>query len=87
MARFWRIPPSSTSTDILPTPSTYRCYFAAYEALIQHHVRSKGVKREDVSPLWAVGYGAAAGKCLEQSRCILETVSFYLIRCVLGFGL
>lgn len=38
----------------------YGAYFWAYEKLMQREVRN-GVKREDVSPVKAVLYGAAAG--------------------------
>jgi len=37
------------------------CYFLTYEALVQRHLRMEGGERGDISPLWAVGYGAAAG--------------------------
>ena len=37
------------------------CYFLTYEALVQRHLKSTGGGRGDISPLWAVGYGAAAG--------------------------
>lgn len=37
------------------------CYFLTYEALVQRHLRKEGGERGDISPLWAVGYGAAAG--------------------------
>lgn len=37
------------------------CYFLTYEALVQRHLRVNGGERGDISPLWAVGYGAAAG--------------------------
>lgn len=39
----------------------YGCYFAAYEWLVQRHIRENGGSRADISPLYAVGYGAAAG--------------------------
>lgn len=39
----------------------YGFYFTAYEYLVQRHLKSTGMKREDISPLWAVTYGAAAG--------------------------
>ncbi|WVR09523.1 hypothetical protein IAU60_006591 [Kwoniella sp. DSM 27419] len=42
----------------------YGCYFLAYEALVQRHIRTTGLAREDISPLWAVTYGAAAGYAL-----------------------
>jgi solute carrier family 25 carnitine/acylcarnitine transporter 20/29 len=37
------------------------CYFLTYEALVQRHLKQSGGNRGDISPLWAVGYGAAAG--------------------------
>ncbi|WVN86295.1 uncharacterized protein L203_101458 [Cryptococcus depauperatus CBS 7841] len=42
----------------------YGCYFMAYEALVQKYIQSTGLKREDISPLWAVTYGAIAGYAL-----------------------
>lgn len=38
-----------------------RSYFLVYEWLVQRHLRTTGARREDVSPVWAVTYGAAAG--------------------------
>lgn len=37
------------------------CYFLTYEALVQRHLKVNGGERGDISPLYAVGYGAAAG--------------------------
>ncbi|EIW68366.1 hypothetical protein TREMEDRAFT_32480 [Tremella mesenterica DSM 1558] len=42
----------------------YGSYFLAYEYLVQRHIRTKGVKREDIAPIWSVTYGAAAGYAL-----------------------
>ncbi|WWD19161.1 hypothetical protein CI109_103619 [Kwoniella shandongensis] len=42
----------------------YGCYFMAYEAMVQQHLKRTGMAREDISPLWAVAYGAAAGYAL-----------------------
>ena len=39
----------------------------AYEALVQRHLKTYNVKREDISPLWAVTYGALAGYALWAS--------------------
>lgn len=36
-------------------------YFLVYEYLVQAHCARHGCGREDVSPLWALSYGAAAG--------------------------
>ena len=41
-----------------------RSYFLAYEWLVQKHIRDKGVKRDEISPVWAVTYGGAAGFAL-----------------------
>lgn len=38
----------------------YGAYFWAYEKLMQREIR-KGIRREDVSPVKAVLFGAAAG--------------------------
>lgn len=45
-------------------PLSRRSYFFAYEALMQRHLRQTGLRREDVSPGFAVLYGAAAGYAL-----------------------
>lgn len=42
----------------------YGSYFAAYEYLVQRYTRENGIKREEVSPVWAVTFGAAAGYAL-----------------------
>ncbi|UOH83011.1 hypothetical protein LQV05_005724 [Cryptococcus neoformans] len=42
----------------------YGCYFLAYEALVQRHLRATNLSRDQISPLWAVTYGAAAGYAL-----------------------
>jgi hypothetical protein len=41
-----------------------RSYFLAYEWLVQKHIRDNGVRRDEISPLWAVTYGGAAGFAL-----------------------
>lgn len=44
-----------------------RSYFLAYEWLVQRHVRVNGVRREDISPVWSMTYGATAGYALWAS--------------------
>lgn len=44
----------------------YGAYFWAYEKLMQREIR-KGVRREDVSPVKAVLFGAAAGYAVRSS--------------------
>ena len=41
--------------------SGYGIYFWAYEKLMQREMAKKGIRRDDVSPVNAVLYGAAAG--------------------------
>lgn len=49
-------------------PPIFSSYFAAYEALVQNHLKSSpGLTRSDISPVWAVTYGAAAGYALWAS--------------------
>lgn len=52
------------ASTILRDGAGYGSYFLAYEWLVQRHIRVNNVKREDISPLWAVTYGAAAGFAL-----------------------
>ncbi|KAJ3865566.1 mitochondrial carrier domain-containing protein [Lentinula novae-zelandiae] len=42
----------------------YGVYFLAYEKLVQREMRLKGIRREELSPMNAVLYGAAAGYAL-----------------------
>ena len=42
----------------------FRSYFTAYEATIQYVCKSQNISRDQVSPLWAVGSGVAAGYAL-----------------------
>ncbi|EMD33691.1 hypothetical protein CERSUDRAFT_117772 [Gelatoporia subvermispora B] len=42
----------------------YGIYFAAYEKLMQHEMRKKGIRRDQVNPANAVLFGAAAGYAL-----------------------
>lgn len=39
----------------------YGAYFWTYEELMQRHMAKKGVKRDEISPGYAVLYGATAG--------------------------
>lgn len=41
-----------------------RSYFFAYEALMQRHMRKENISRSEISPGFAVLYGAAAGYAL-----------------------
>lgn len=41
--------------------SGYGIYFLAYEKLVQREMAQKGIKRDQISPVNAVLYGAAAG--------------------------
>ncbi|KAJ9106795.1 hypothetical protein QFC20_003979 [Naganishia adeliensis] len=42
----------------------YGAYFACYEALVQRHCQKNNMARADISPIWAVAYGAAGGYAL-----------------------
>ena len=44
----------------------YGIYFWAYEKLMQREMAKKGIKRDDVNPLNAVLYGAAAGYAVSK---------------------
>lgn len=59
----------------------YGAYFWAYEKLMQRELRN-GVKREDVSPVKAVLYGAAAGYAVRLFTIskVLGTVSPFALR-------
>lgn len=53
------------------------CYFLTYEALVQRHLRVNGGERGDISPFYAVGFGAAAGYGL-WFRLVLVPLSLLL---------
>ncbi|KAJ3576777.1 hypothetical protein NP233_g191 [Leucocoprinus birnbaumii] len=44
--------------------SGYGVYFLAYEKLVQREMAKKGIRRDEISPVNAVLYGAAAGYAL-----------------------
>jgi solute carrier family 25 carnitine/acylcarnitine transporter 20/29 len=53
----------------------YGCYFAAYEYLVQNHMKKYGItKRNEMSSSWAMLYGAAAGYALWLSIFPLDTI-------------
>lgn len=53
----------------------YGVYFLAYEKLVQREMRLKGIKREELSPMNAVLYGAAAGYAVSVGFCFDDLVS------------
>ncbi|GMK53699.1 hypothetical protein CspeluHIS016_0102850 [Cutaneotrichosporon spelunceum] len=52
----------------------YGFYFLAYEALVQRHIRKNNCKREDMSPLSSLTYGAIAGYALWASIYPIDVV-------------
>ncbi|KAL7422412.1 Mitochondrial carrier protein ymc2 [Cryptotrichosporon argae] len=42
----------------------YGSYFLAYEWLVERHMRTHNLRRDEVSPVWAMTYGATAGYAL-----------------------
>ena len=58
----------------------YGAYFWAYEKLMQREIRN-GVKREDVSPVKAVLFGAAAGYAVSLLHllCFCDTPLTYFV--------
>lgn len=51
----------SLCSPLTPTP---RCYFLAYEYLVQRYTASNNITREQISPLVSLGFGASAGFAL-----------------------
>lgn len=49
---------------LLREASGYGVYFWAYEELVKHEMRTKGIARKDISPAKAVLFGAGAGYAL-----------------------
>ena len=39
----------------------FRSYFLVYEYLVQRYLKTHQIERKDISPLWAVTFGAGAG--------------------------
>lgn len=52
----------------------YGVYFLTYEKLVQREMRTKGIKREQISPVNSVLYGAAAGYAVSISEAFNLTV-------------
>ncbi|KAF7782233.1 hypothetical protein Agabi119p4_1609 [Agaricus bisporus var. burnettii] len=52
------------AVTLLRECSGYGIYFLAYETLVQREIANKGIRRDQLSPLNAVLYGAAAGYAL-----------------------
>ncbi len=52
----------------------YGVYFLTYEKLVQREMRMKGIKREQISPVNSVLYGAAAGYAVSISETFDFTV-------------
>jgi solute carrier family 25 carnitine/acylcarnitine transporter 20/29 len=46
----------------------YGVYFLAYEKLIQWEMAKKGIRRDQISPVSAVLYGATAGYAVRSIR-------------------
>lgn len=49
------------AVTLLRESTGYGVYFLAYEKLVQREMATKGIKRDQISPLNSVLYGAAAG--------------------------
>lgn len=49
------------AVTLLREASGYGIYFLTYEKLVQREMRQKNIRRDQISLLNAVGYGAAAG--------------------------
>ncbi|KAF8915475.1 mitochondrial carrier [Mucidula mucida] len=52
------------AVTLLRESTGYGVYFLAYEKLVQREMATKGIKRDQISPLNSVLYGAAAGYAL-----------------------
>ena len=57
--------------------SGYGIYFWAYEKLMQREMATKGIKRDQVSPVNAVLYGAAAGYAVCRASNVLQHARSY----------
>lgn len=52
--------------------SGYGIYFWAYEKLVQREMKKKGIRRDDINPLNAVLYGAAAGYAVSRLPVVIQ---------------
>ena len=52
---------------LLREATGYGVYFLAYEKLMQHEMASKHIRRDEVSPVKAVLFGAAAGYAVSDA--------------------
>ena len=55
--------------------SGYGVYFLTYEKLVQREMVKKGIQRDQISPMNAVIYGAAAGYAVSISSARLDSWS------------
>lgn len=49
------------AVTLLRESTGYGVYFLAYEKLVQREITKKGIRRDQISPVNAILYGAAAG--------------------------
>lgn len=49
----------------------YGVYFLAYEKLVQREMKIKGIERNQISPMNAVLYGAAAGYAVSPPQRVI----------------
>lgn len=63
------------AVTLLREASGYGIYFWAYEKLVQREMKKKGIRRDDINPLNAVLYGAAAGYAVSCLPVVIQTTN------------
>lgn len=66
--------------------SGYGVYFMAYELLVQREMKQKGIRRDQISPVNAVFYGAAAGYAVRTPRASFSATGTYDIHRLAALG-
>jgi solute carrier family 25 carnitine/acylcarnitine transporter 20/29 len=61
------------TVTLLRECSGYGTYFLAYEMLVQREIANKGIRRDQINPMNAVLYGAAAGYAVRLDNSFLNS--------------
>jgi solute carrier family 25 (mitochondrial carnitine/acylcarnitine transporter), member 20/29 len=62
----------------------YGVYFLAYEKLVQREMATKGISRDQINPMNAVLYGAAAGYAVSRLNSYICSLFSYFVHIAVG---
>lgn len=72
------------AVTLLREASGYGVYFLTYEKIVQWEMKAKGIRRDEINPLNAVLYGAAAGYAVRSQILTLLMLVSPIILLALG---